>query len=37
MISYHRGDMTILDRRALEAASCGCYGADEKTYDRVLG
>ena len=37
VISYKRGMITILDRRALEAASCGCYVADQETYQRVLG
>jgi CRP-like cAMP-binding protein len=37
LISYHRGEITILDRAALEAASCGCYRAGEETYARILG
>ncbi len=37
LISYHRGDVTILDRIGLEAASCGCYRADKETYKRLLG
>lgn len=37
LISYHRGDITILDRGALEAVSCGCYRADKETYERMLG
>lgn len=37
LISYCRGDVTILDRDGLEAASCGCYEADKTSYDRVMG
>jgi hypothetical protein len=37
LIDYHRGNITVLDRRGLKAASCGCYGADRQSYRRVLG
>ena len=37
LIQYSRGDITILDRRGLKAASCGCYKADRETYHRILG
>ncbi len=37
LIHYSRGDITILDRRGLKAASCGCYQADRESYDRILG
>jgi CRP-like cAMP-binding protein len=37
LISYNRGDITVLDRGGLEEASCECYGADKDIYDRVLG
>ena len=37
LISYSRGDITVLDRGGLEKASCACYGADQQTYNRVLG
>ena len=36
MIQYSRGDITVLDRRGLRAASCGCYKADLDSYDRIL-
>jgi CRP-like cAMP-binding protein len=37
LISYHRGDITILDRDGLEAISCGCYRVGKETYERILG
>jgi CRP-like cAMP-binding protein len=36
LIRYTRGRMTILDGRALEAASCGCYAAARDLYDRHM-
>ncbi len=36
LISYSRGDITIIDRGGLEAASCVCYRTDKETYDRIL-
>ena len=36
LIGYSRGKLTILDRGGLEAAACGCYAADKKTYASVL-
>lgn len=37
LVSYSRGDITVLDRAGLEAVSCGCYRAVKDTYDRILG
>jgi CRP-like cAMP-binding protein len=36
LIHYSRGDITVLDRRGLKTASCGCYRADQESYDRIL-
>jgi CRP-like cAMP-binding protein len=36
LIHYSRGNITVLDRRGLKAASCGCYKADQESYDRIL-
>jgi CRP-like cAMP-binding protein len=35
-ITYRRGNIRILDRRALESASCECYGANLAEYHRLL-
>ena len=32
LIAYRRGEVTVLDREGLEAAACGCYAADRRTY-----
>jgi hypothetical protein len=36
VIAYSRGDITVLNRAALEAASCDCYAAERQTYSRSL-
>ena len=36
LIRYHRGEILVLNRAGLEAASCGCYAADQRAYDRLL-
>jgi len=37
LIEYHRGELTVLNRKGLEAAACGCYAADRRTYAELLG
>ncbi len=37
IIRYTRGNVTIIDRRALERRSCECYGVSKKEFDRLLG
>ncbi|MDP1649278.1 MAG: Crp/Fnr family transcriptional regulator [Rubrivivax sp.] len=32
LISYHRGEIRVLDRRGLEQAACSCYASDTATY-----
>ena len=36
LIAYHRGHITVLDRKGLEARSCECYGVVKKECDRLL-
>ncbi len=37
LIEYHRGAMTVVDRKGLEQAACGCYSLNRGTYRAVLG
>ncbi|MBP6251207.1 MAG: Crp/Fnr family transcriptional regulator [Rubrivivax sp.] len=37
LITYRRGDLTVLDRSGLEAAACGCYAAHRRAYAELLG
>jgi CRP-like cAMP-binding protein len=37
LIRYSRGDVMVIDRRGLKAASCGCYQADRESYQQILG
>ena len=32
LIDYQRGDVTVVDRRGLEAAACNCYAAEKQAY-----
>jgi CRP-like cAMP-binding protein len=36
LIRYHRGEITIVSRKGLEAAACDCYGLIKREYDRLL-
>ena len=36
LIRYRQGQMTIVDRKGLESASCECYGIIAAEYDRLL-
>jgi CRP-like cAMP-binding protein len=36
LIQYRRGELTVLDRGALERAACDCYAADNATYAALL-
>lgn len=36
LIHYRRGHVTITNRGGLEGAACGCYAADNATYERLL-
>jgi len=36
LIEYHRGELTVLDRGALEKAACSCYAADSRSYAALL-
>jgi CRP-like cAMP-binding protein len=37
IIRYKRGNVTIIDRRALIQRSCECYGVSKREFDRLLG
>lgn len=37
LIEYHRGHMTIRDRKGLEASACECYQSTRKEFERLLG
>lgn len=35
LIAYRRGELEVLDRKGLEAASCTCYAADQAAYRQM--
>ena len=37
LITYSRGRIQVLDREALEGASCPCYFTVRDEFDRLLG
>lgn len=37
LIRYKRGNVTIINRRALMQRSCECYGVSKREFDRLLG
>lgn len=36
LISYHRGELTVVDRVGLEAAACSCYAGDRRAYSEHM-
>ena len=36
LITYHRGEIRVLDRLGLEAAACSCYATDRQSYARHM-
>ena len=36
LIAYHRGELTVLDRKALVTEACSCYAADKQIYQRLM-
>ena len=37
LIDYRRGEMTVLDRKGLEAEACSCYATNLQSYAQMLG
>ena len=36
LIEYHRGELTVLDRRGLQHAACNCYAADKRLHNESM-
>ncbi|MEO6921209.1 MAG: Crp/Fnr family transcriptional regulator [Collimonas sp.] len=36
LIEYNRGYLTVLDRKGLEVAACGCYAIDQRNYADLM-
>ena len=36
LIAYRRGELTVLERKGLEVASCSCYAQGRRTYAELL-
>ncbi len=36
LIRYRRGEVTVINRRGLEAAACSCYTTDRSAYLKLL-
>jgi CRP-like cAMP-binding protein len=36
LIAYHRGNLAVVDRAGLESASCSCYEAERRAYEREM-
>lgn len=36
LIAYHRGELTVLNRAALENQACSCYVADKEIHNRLM-
>ncbi|MBT9553434.1 MAG: Crp/Fnr family transcriptional regulator [Hydrogenophaga sp.] len=37
IIRYHRGELTVLDRAALETKACSCYAVDKQNHAQLTG
>ena len=36
LVTYRRGELTVLNRKGLEKAACSCYRANRQLYDQLL-